>query len=65
MQNIQVSISHCDAIGFSTAFPEAHPMGIDVEKISPDRTDVILSQITPTEQSLLKNNRLDNMVIYK
>lgn len=56
--NIQVSISHCDTIGFSVAYPEAHPMGIDVEKIHADRTTTLLSQLTQKEQLLLtkKNN---------
>ena len=54
MQNIQVSISHCDQIGFSIAFPEEHPMGIDVEKISIDKVNVVLSQLTEDEKKDLK-----------
>lgn len=53
IQNIQVSISHCDEIGISIAFPEAHPMGIDVEKIDIDRLDVVLSQMTNEEKKQL------------
>tara|TARA_Y100000385_G_C13104176_1_gene646460 strand:+ start:1821 stop:2561 length:741 start_codon:yes stop_codon:yes gene_type:complete len=56
LQNIQVSISHCDTIGFSVAYPEAHPMGIDVEKINSDRTTEVLSQLTNHEKLLLNNN---------
>lgn len=54
--NIQVSISHCDAIGWSIAYPEAHPMGIDVEKIDITRRKDILSQLTHKEKTNLLNN---------
>lgn len=64
LQNIQVSISHCDTIGFSIAFPEAHPMGVDVENINPNKADVVLSQITAKEKGLLKNAGLNKMAIY-
>jgi 4'-phosphopantetheinyl transferase len=56
LQNIQVSISHCDTIGFSIAYPEAHPMGIDVEKVHSDRSAEVLSQLTNEEKLLLKDN---------
>ena len=56
LQNIQVSISHCDMIGCSIAYREAHPMGIDVEKISADKTKVVLSQLTQAEKLLLTTN---------
>jgi 4'-phosphopantetheinyl transferase len=54
IHNIQVSISHAGDIGISIAFPEAHPMGIDLEKIERDKTEVVLSQITNQEKVLLK-----------
>ena len=56
LQNMQVSISHCDTIGCSIAYREAHPMGIDVEKISVDKTEVVLSQLTQSEKLLLTTN---------
>lgn len=61
LQNIQVSISHCEDIGISIAFPEAHPMGIDVEKVNLDREEVILSQTTNQEKELLSNNYLNSI----
>ena len=64
LQNIQVSISHCDSIGFSVAYPEAHPMGIDIEKISEDRTATVLSQLVNNEKELLKTNRNDTISCY-
>lgn len=56
VQNIQVSISHRDKIGFSIAYPESHPMGLDVEHIHEKRKEIILDQLTVYEQNLLKGN---------
>lgn len=53
-QNIQVSITHCDDFGTALAFPEAHPMGIDLEKISPDKREVLERQITNAERERVK-----------
>lgn len=49
-QNIQVSITHCDDIGAALAFPETHPMGIDIEKIDINKRTVFEGQITDHEQ---------------
>ncbi len=40
-QNIQISISHCDTYGITLAFPEEHPLGIDIEKINEDKIDIM------------------------
>lgn len=64
MSNIQVSISHCDNIGFSIAYPEAHPMGIDIEKIQEDRKETVLSQLTKNEQSLLAQKYKNTIPYY-
>jgi 4'-phosphopantetheinyl transferase len=52
-QNIQVSITHCDDFGVALAFPEAHPMGIDIERIS-DAREALERQITDEEKALIK-----------
>lgn len=39
--NLQVSISHCDELGAALVFPEALPMGLDVEHIRPARQAVL------------------------
>jgi 4'-phosphopantetheinyl transferase len=57
-QNIQVSITHCDDFGAALAFPEAHPMGIDIEKINPHTADVLKSQITEAEEELIHSSVL-------
>lgn len=51
--NIQVSISHCDDIGVALAFPEEHPLGIDIEKIDLGRLDAMKSMISNDELILL------------
>ncbi len=53
-QNIQVSISHSDDFGAAVAFPEAHPMGIDIEKIHRDQNEAIEREVTESEIKLIK-----------
>jgi len=48
--NLQVSITHCEGYGAALAFPEAHPMGIDFEKIDVKKRRVFESQITKAEE---------------
>lgn len=57
LENIQVSISHSRHIGFCIAFPEYHPMGVDVETIQEDNCKVIASQLTKDEKEWLKNSK--------
>ena len=66
LQNVQVSISHCDDIGFCVAYPESHPVGVDVEKISPVNTAVIDDQLTSREKFLLgkQSSSIDYTVIF-
>ncbi len=35
--NVQVSISHCDNLGIALAFPEEHPLAVDIERIDEDK----------------------------
>ncbi|WP_139490680.1 4'-phosphopantetheinyl transferase family protein [Brevibacillus dissolubilis] len=51
--NVQVSLSHCDDFACAVAFPEEHPLGIDIEEINPDRNTLIRDQATPAELRLL------------
>lgn len=50
--NMQISISHTDTMGAALAFPEIHPMGIDIETISTDHCDIIQAQMCPAEKIL-------------
>ncbi len=53
-QNIQVSISHCDNFGAAIAFPEVHPMGIDIERINIEQNEAIERETTESEIKLIK-----------
>jgi len=48
-QRINVSISHCNSKGIALAFPEEHPMGIDIEKIEEDKVSSIKDLISNGE----------------
>lgn len=60
--NTQLSISHSEHIGFSVAFPETHPLGIDLEKIDHKRSETIANQLTETEVSLLNDHDYASIV---
>jgi 4'-phosphopantetheinyl transferase len=47
-----VSISHSDHLACGLAFPEAHPMAIDVEEVDTSRTHIMLTQMGPYELDL-------------
>lgn len=53
VSNIQVSLSHTDNWCGVVVFPEAHPMGIDVEMITPEIHETIDGIITEGERRLL------------
>lgn len=55
MQNIQVSITHCDDFGAALAFPEVHPMGIDLERICPNQSNALKRQITVEEEEKISS----------
>ncbi len=50
--NIQVSITHCEDFGAAVAFPELHPLSIDIEKVRPEKKGVIESQLTEDEKRI-------------
>lgn len=49
----QVSISHCEHLGVALAFPEEHPMGIDIEEVDATKQEAMQSQMTDQDLSLL------------
>ncbi|WP_420574205.1 4'-phosphopantetheinyl transferase family protein [Kordia sp.] len=53
IKNTQLSISHCNTIGFSIAFPESHPMAIDFEEINAHNTEALKDQMTTAEVQLV------------
>jgi 4'-phosphopantetheinyl transferase len=63
-KNIQVSISHCNEFGIALAFPEIHPLGIDIERIDDNKIKTIQSQLTQKEILLLDSNNLPPNIFY-
>jgi len=55
---LQVSISHSDPLGVAIAFPEAHPMGIDLEEIQIeiDKIKAIEEQLTSEEVKIINSS---------
>lgn len=61
LPNVQVSITHSNNIALCIAFPEEHPMGIDIEKINKKKETNLLNQCTPKEVMLLKALSMNNI----
>ncbi|MBO9729952.1 MAG: 4'-phosphopantetheinyl transferase superfamily protein [Chitinophaga sp.] len=57
--NVQVCISHCDNIGIAIAYPEEHPLGIDIEEINHSTLSALETVITDHETSLLTGIKED------
>lgn len=55
MQSVQVSISHSDDVGIALAFPEAHPMAIDIESVRDHKSQVMKGIIGEGENSLIES----------
>ena len=49
----QVSISHCDSLCCTIAFPETHPMGIDIEKVNESNIEFLSSHITEKDRRII------------
>lgn len=54
LQNLEVTITHCDGLAAAVAFPQAYPLGIDIERVSPDKIKVIEREMTEEEKKILK-----------
>lgn len=62
--NLSVGIAHCDDMGVSIAFPDVHPMGVDLEKIDSKRIGTMKSCLNNNEIVLLQQLKLDNEIGY-
>lgn len=49
-QNIQVSITHCGDCALAVAFPEAYPLGVDLERIDSSNIEVLEYQMSTMEK---------------
>ncbi|WP_346819749.1 4'-phosphopantetheinyl transferase family protein [Rapidithrix thailandica] len=58
-EKIQVSISHSDGLGVALAHFEEHPVGIDIERIDPDKTSVIETCLSNDEITLIKKKLME------
>lgn len=56
INNLQVSLSHSNNICVALAFPEEHPIGIDVDEVQIDSYDIILQHLTEREADILKQD---------
>lgn len=55
VQNIMVTYSHCNNIGISLAFREEFLLGIDIEKISKEKSKLVQKYITKDEQTIIND----------
>lgn len=56
---VQVCISHCDDLGVALAFPEEHPLGVDLERAGGVNTEAIKPYVAAAESALLARHGLD------
>ena len=59
-----VSVSHSDEYSGAVVFPQWHPMGFDIEKISEEKVETIKKQLTDREIELLENEKRDDTNTY-
>lgn len=64
LANTQVSISHSQRMAAALAFPEEHPLGIDIEKADVKNLDVFRSHISDQELSLILDSTLSEVLRY-
>ena len=57
-RNMQVSISHAGGLALALAFPEEHPMGVDMERVDTKQTEAIEGQMTTQDIAFLQANQL-------
>jgi 4'-phosphopantetheinyl transferase EntD len=51
-RNLQICITHCDQSGIALAYPEVHPLGVDIERTDKANIDAIRTQLTRDELTL-------------
>lgn len=56
--NLNISIAHTDTYGAAVAFPEKHPMGIDIQNVSKDHNSTIEGICTSQELDMIENTSL-------
>jgi 4'-phosphopantetheinyl transferase EntD len=56
--NMQVCITHCDETAIALSYPEAHPLGVDIERTDKDNTTAIQDQLTIGELTMATSTSL-------
>lgn len=59
-----VSISHNNNYAVALAYPDKHPMAIDIELIDESKVETIKSQVTEAEERLFEETSLTEAVYY-
>jgi 4'-phosphopantetheinyl transferase EntD len=49
LYNVHVCLTHCGSLGGALAYPEAHPMGIDIELMDEKKIPILKEQMTHEE----------------
>jgi 4'-phosphopantetheinyl transferase len=65
-KNVQISIAHCGDKAAALAYPEAHPMGIDIEQCDDKNIEVMQKQMTIDELNLISrfiNNKTEAITL--
>jgi 4'-phosphopantetheinyl transferase len=64
--NIQITLTHCNDIAVAIAFPEEHPLGVDLEKIDAERHTVIKEIVNAGEmaQALKEGVKKEEVFIF-
>ncbi len=52
--NVGVSLSHTDTLAVAAAFPESHPLGVDIERIDVANERVLAEYVAPSELAALR-----------
>ena len=54
-EHLLLSITHCDDIGITIAYPEEHPVGVDIERVNEKNSDALESMINASESDIISN----------
>ena len=58
---LDVTLSHSGGLAAAVAFPRGHPLGLDLERLDPDRAAPLAAYASAAEQSLVDDLGLDEL----
>lgn len=62
-KNLLISISHCEDTGIAVAFPDSLSIGIDIEKINPEKYQLLENMLKNSEKDCLEMDEGVNIKI--